>query len=87
MIYFFFGTPGEVCLEVGNSLGVEVKLSNMSLVSTGADLETSSSLVMLDTHQNTQTIILKAIPRYNNCLNNNLFLLLSILLKYFGYLN
>jgi len=57
------GCPGEVCLEVENSLGVEVKVSSMSLAWSGADLETESSLVMLDTHNHTQTIILKAIPR------------------------
>ena len=46
-----------------NSLGVEVKVSSMSLAWSGADLETESSLVMLDTHNHTQPIILKAIPR------------------------
>jgi len=57
------GRAGEVCLEVKNSLGVEVKVTSLALVSTGAHLDTEPATLILDSHPNTQTLILKAIPR------------------------
>ena len=45
------GDLAQVALEVVNTLGVEVKISNIALIYEGVELEVKGSTVLLDSHQ------------------------------------
>ena len=53
----------EVSLQVQNTLGVEVKISNFSLTCDGIDFEVIPSHVMLESHPNPQTVIIRGVPK------------------------
>jgi len=60
------GDQARLCLTVHNTLGVEVKISNISLIFDGVDLEVGSGqTVLLDSHPDKQTVIVETVPRAN----------------------
>ena len=52
----------EVSLQVQNTLGVEVKISNISLTCDGIDFQVAPGFVMLESHLNPQTVIIRGVP-------------------------
>lgn len=57
------GDTAEVNLQVRNCLGVEVKISNISLLYEGLELEVEPTTVLLDSHGANQVVVVRAVPR------------------------
>ena len=76
-----------IFFQVQNSLGAEVKVSQISLLSEEADLEMTGSgnTVILAATADKQTVIVRAIPRAVGNLRNNVGQLIVLLDGIFSF--